>query len=192
MAAETMDQGLSRDELLALKNRRTGVLMFQISWIMVFLCLIVANLQLRGNFASWPPVGVAALDRILPTIATVALLASAFAARAALRAIASDARQPFFRNWQIAIALGAVFLAIMVYEGIISGSTGQYSAIFRVMVAYHAIHAVVIGYLMIRAWNTARLGGYDSVRYWGVEAAAKLWYFVVIAWVLFYVVLYVI
>jgi hypothetical protein len=35
-----------------------------------------------------------------------------------------------------------------------------------------------------------RAAAYDSVRHWAVEATTKLWYFVVIAWILFYIVLY--
>ena len=49
---------LSREELQNLRNLRTGVTIFQLSWIMVFVCLIIVNLQLRGNFVSWPPPGM--------------------------------------------------------------------------------------------------------------------------------------
>jgi len=37
--------------------------------------------------------------------------------------------------------------------------------------------------------NRAR---YNPVNFWSVEAAAQLWYFVVVAWLLFFVVLYII
>ena len=33
--------------------------------------------------------------------------------------------------------------------------SGQYSTVFRVMTAYHAVHALVIGYIMIRVYRNA-------------------------------------
>jgi heme/copper-type cytochrome/quinol oxidase subunit 3 len=192
MEHTTAPAPLSRDEALTLKNQRTGVLVFQISWIMVFVCLILINLQIRANFATWPPPGIEALDRILPTVGLIALAASAFLARRGLHAIARDDRAAMLTAWKGALGLGVAFLVVMAFEWVQAGSTGQYSTIFRVMVGYHALHALVIGYLMVRVLRNAQAGGYDSVRYWGVEAAAKLWYFVVVAWAMFYVVLYVI
>ena len=66
-----VEQALSRSERQALANKRTAVTVFQVSWIMVFVCLIVVNLQIRSSYPTWPPPGVDALDRILPTVATI-------------------------------------------------------------------------------------------------------------------------
>jgi len=181
---------LSREELQNLRNLRTGVTIFQLSWIMVFVCLIIVDLQLRGNFVSWPPPGVAPLDPVLPTLATIGLLVSAFMAYRGLRAIQHDKREAFRSQWRIAMGLGALFVLIMAYEWLIIPVSGQYSTLFRVMTAYHAVHAVVIGYIMYRIYRNA--AAYDQVHNWAVEASAKLWYFVVVAWIMFYVVLYLI
>jgi len=43
---------------------------FQISWILVFVCLIMVNLQVRANLRRGPA-GCAPLDAVLPTLATV-------------------------------------------------------------------------------------------------------------------------
>ncbi len=180
---------LSRQELQDLRNKRTGVTVFQISWILVFVCLIMVNLQMRANFASWPPPGVAPLDALLPTLATLGLLASALLTRGGLRAIQSENRANFQSLWGIALALGVVFVGIMAFEWVTIPPSGQYSTLFRVMVAYHAVHALVIGYIMIRVYRNA--AAYDAVHNWAVEAATKLWYFVVIAWIMFYLVLYI-
>ncbi len=179
---------LSREELMALRNKRTGVTVFQISWIMVFICLIVVNLQLRGNFASWPPPGVESLDKVLPTLATIGLLVSMALARMALKSIQREQVSVFKTQWGGALALGAGFLVIMAFQWFSVPFSGQYSTVFRVMIAYHAIHAVVIGTIMIYVYRNA--ASYDAVHNWAVEAAAKLWYFVTIAWVLFYIVIY--
>ena len=184
------ERELSREELLALKNKRTGVTIFQISWIMVFVCLIVVNLQMRVNFASWPPPGVPPLDPMLPTLATLALLVSTWLARSGLRAIERDQRDSLRAQWRIAIGLGVAFVLIMAFEWLTIPFSGQFSTVFRVMVAYHAVHALVIGYIMIRVYQSAAT--YNSLHHWAVEASAKLWYFVTAAWILFYIVLYII
>lgn len=184
------ERELSREELLALRNKRTAVTVFQCSWIMVFVCLIIADLWLRQDFVSWPPPGVAPLDPLLPTIATVGLLISAALAGGGLRAIRNGKRAAFLLQWRIALGLGILFVLIMAYAWISVPVSGLYSQLFRVMTAYHAIHALVIGYIMIYVYRHA--DAYDQVHNWAVEASVKLWYFVVVAWILFYVVLYLI
>lgn len=187
-----MESELSRDELLALKNKRTGVFIFQVSWILVFVCLIVVNLQIRSNFTSWPPPGVETLSRVLPTIAVVGLIVSGILARRGLNAMRSGTTADFFPNWFGALVLGGGFLLIMAYEFLSVPITGQYSTLFRVMTAFHAVHAFAIGWIMTQVYANARQGMYDSARHWMVEAAAKMWYFVVVAWIMFYTVLYII
>lgn len=192
MQQEALEQGLSRDELMALKNKRTGVTIFQISWILVFVCLIVVNLQLRSNFPSWPPAGVAELSIALPTMATVGLLVSAVLARRGLQAMRAGEIASFLRNWRVAVTLGAGFVLIMAYEWLSVQFSGQYSNVFRVMTAFHGFHALVIGWIMLVVYKNAHAGLYDATRHWAVEAAAKMWYFVVVAWIMFYTVLYII
>jgi len=188
-----MEQSLSREELQALRNKRTGVTVFQISWIMVFVCLIVVNLQIRSNFPTWPPAGVAPLDWVLPTIATLGLIASTWFARTALKALEADRLESFLAQWRITLILAVAFVAIMAFEWITVPESGQYSTLFRVMTAFHGIHALVIGAIMLRVYRTAQTGVYtDAGQRWVVEAGAKLWYFVTIAWLMFFTVLYII
>lgn len=159
---------------------------------MVFICLMTVNLQIRANYVSWPPAGVASLDRILPTLATVGLIVSGFYAARGLNGIRTEQRDAFFTNWRWALLLGVGFIAIMAFEWFIVPFSEQYSTIFRVMTAYHAIHALIIGWMMLRVYRNARAGAYSPSDQWAVEGAAKLWYFVVIAWILFYIVLYIV
>jgi len=181
---------LSRRELQDLRNKRTGVTIFQLSWMLVFVCLIIVNLQIRSNFVSWPPPGVAPLDSVLPTVATIGLIASVWLVRAGLKAIANDQRERLRRYWQLALLLAVGFIGVMAFEWWTVPVSGQYSTLFRVMTAFHGVHALVIGYILF--WVYRHAHAYDSVHHWAVEAAAKLWYFVVVAWMLFYVVLYLI
>ena len=163
---------------------------FQLSWILVFVCLIMVNLQIRGNFASWPPPGVEPLDPVLPTIATLGLLASAVLARAGLQAIQHDRRDALRSYWLATVALGVGFVLILAFAWPRVPFSGPYSTVFRVMTAFHSVHALVIGLILFRVLS--RAADYDSVHNWAVEASTKLWYFVVVAWLLFYTVLYLI
>lgn len=191
MQRDVLERGeLSRRELQDLRNKRTGVTIFQLSWMLVFVCLIIVNLQIRNNFVSWPPPGVAPLDSSLPTVAMVGLLISLWLVRAGLKAIANDQRELLRRNWGLALLLAVGFILIMAFEWWTVPISGQYSTLFRVMTAFHAVHALVIGYILF--WVYRHADAYDKVHHWAVEAAAKLWYFVVVAWILFYVVLYLI
>ncbi|MCA9905605.1 MAG: cytochrome c oxidase subunit 3 [Anaerolineae bacterium] len=191
MAQNVAEQGLSRDELIALRNKRTGMTVFQISWIMVFVCLIVVNWQIRGNSPAWPPAGVEPLPWALPTIVTILLVVSGWLVHNALQAINANQLGRFFGQWRAALVLGAVFVAVIAFEWITIPTTGQYSTVFRVMTAYHAVHAVAIGLYMWYVDGRVRSKHVTARDTWAVEAGMKLWYFVIAAWIMFYVVLYV-
>lgn len=197
----------ARDEELALKNKRTGMTIFQISWIMAFISLVVVNWQLRFGETSWPPAGIEPLNPLLPTLVTVGLIVSVVLARRANTAISEDQQQRFRILWRGTLVLGAIFIAVMLFEWVnvpevstemmvlangieTEGVTNQYYAVFRLMTGFHIFHALVIGIYMLMVLHKANQGAYGSRDYWDVEAGMKLWYFVVVAWLMFYVVLY--
>lgn len=68
----------------------------------------------------------------------------------------------------------------------------QYGVTFRLMTGFHFVHALVILGIMIYVYRNGQQGIYtgDDHDSWAVEGTAKLWYFVTVAWILFYVVLY--
>jgi heme/copper-type cytochrome/quinol oxidase subunit 3 len=192
MAQKAAEQELSRDELIALRNKRTGMTVFQLSWIMVFVCLFLVNLQIRANTGQWPPEGVARLDQVLPTVMSVLLLASGVTARAALNSLEANKNKRFFSEWRATWVLGVVFTVAMIVALLMIQDGGQYGTIARVMIAYHAIHAAVIALYMWQVEGRVRAGIVNARDSWSVEAGVKLWNFVIVAWVLFYVALYVI
>lgn len=187
-----LEQNLSREELQAIRNRRTGLLIFQISWIMAFVCLVIVNWQIRSTAPQWPPAGVEPVPWALPAVATAALAVSALQVRRGLRAVHADAQPAFIRAWQIGLALGAAFIVIMLYEFLVIPYTGVYSDVFRMMTGFHMVHAIAIGYVLLRVYRGGRAGRYGPLNFWPVEGAAGLWYFVLVAWLLFFVVLYLI
>ncbi len=190
MQQNLLEQHLSKEELLALKNKRSGMTVFQISWIMAFFCLIIVNWQLRYSYTQWPPPGVEKMGLALPTLATAALLASVFLARRGLKAVRQDKRETFLTLWGTVLVLGALFVVIMAYEWLIVPLGTQYGTVFRLMTGFHGFHALVIGIYMMTIYQNARKGQYGQFDFWAVEAAVKLWYFVAFAWIMFYAVLY--
>jgi heme/copper-type cytochrome/quinol oxidase subunit 3 len=89
-----------------------------------------------------------------------------------------------------ALALGALFILIMIYEWLAVPMGTQYGTVFRLMTGFHGIHALVIGLYMFNVYQQARAGRYHALNAWAVEAGVKLWYFVAFAWMMFYIVLY--
>lgn len=190
--AEKQRQREEREAAIRLRNNRLGVTVFQISWIMIFICLVVVNWQM-GFSPGWRPEGLEKPDGLLPAVATIALLASTWLARGAWRAVTQDRLQGFLNQWRGAILMGVVFLAIMMSQffAIEPGPDGQqFGYMYRLMIGYHALHALVIGYLMVQVYRRGRHSHYHAGNSWAVEGTTKLWYFVTVAWILFYIVLY--
>lgn len=180
---------------LRLKNNRLGMTIFQASWIMVFLALIVVNWQLRFSYEAWPPTGVAPFDPLLPSAATGALLLSALLVRRGLAALRSGRAGAFLMHWRGAMVLGVAFMSIIVYEFASVSEAAmatQYGVTMRLMTGFHFAHALAILAVMVVVYRKGGRGLYagDEHESWAVEGAAKLWYFVTLAWLLFYIVLY--
>ena len=175
MKQTVLENELSRAELQALKNKRTGLSLFQLSWILVFVCLIVMNWQLRYREITWPPPGVEPAPLLLPSIATVSLLISVWITRRAVGFIAQGQVKPFLSHWRISMALGVAFVLVMLYEWVTVPVTGMYSTIFRTMTGFHGLHAVVIGIMMLMVYRRAKQKQYGPTNYWLVEATAGLW-----------------
>lgn len=192
MQQQAVETSLTRAELQALRNKRTGLAIFQVSWIMAFVCLIFVNIMLRGRAESWPPPGVDHLNAAVPTLMTLGLIASSLFARRGVRAIRLEDRASFLSNWRVTMALAALFVVAMTVEWLTVPVSGQYSNVFRLMVGFHGVHALVIGLILVRVYRSGTAGEYDARHFWPVEGSAGLWYFVTIAWLLFYAVLYLI
>jgi len=190
---ELLEDELTREELQDLRNKRTGMFIFQVSWIMAFLCLVMVNWQLSFS-REWLPEGAERMSVLPATFATATLLLSAFLARRGLQAIRADDRSSFLREWAVALGLGSLFVMVMLYEWIAINNTSaagtQYAQVFRLMTGFHMVHAVAIGGYMFSVWQGARAGHYGPLNFWAVEAGLKLWYFVFIAWMIFYGVIY--
>lgn len=189
LSNDTLQNNLTREEYQALQNKRAGMFIFQVSWIMAFMCMVVVNWQMRFS-PDWLPEGTEPLSPIPATIATFGLLISAVLVRGAHIAVQADDIKPFLMQWLGALALGVLFIAIMLFEFFAVEPGTQYAQVFRLMTGFHVFHALVIGAYMVNVYRNGQRGYYNRFEFWAVEAGAKLWYFVGIAWILFYVVIY--
>jgi heme/copper-type cytochrome/quinol oxidase subunit 3 len=184
------DRPLTREEQIALKNKRTGITIFQISWILVFVCLVIVYFQLRSEEIVWPPPGVQPAALVPGLLATAALFGSAALVWNGMRAARANRMQGLITQWSGALVLGAAFILIAGLQWISVPAGNPYGMAFRVMVGYHLLHAIVIGAYLLWTLRAVRGGRVTPRDLWPVEAGARLWYFVLVAWVLFFVPLY--
>jgi heme/copper-type cytochrome/quinol oxidase subunit 3 len=184
-----------REAALRLKNNKLGITIFQWTWILVFVCLVLVYWQM-GFTPGWHPTPDQKPGLLLPVIATVLLLVSAWTARVGLRQVKADSVPGFQSQWLIAIVTGGLFFLIMVQQFFALPGTGieteQYGQLYRVMIGYHVAHALAILFMMIQVYRYSQLGNYHANNHWSVEATVRLWDFVVVAWLMFFVVLYLI
>lgn len=186
----SIEEQLRQDEALVLKNNRLGMSIFQVTWIFAFLCMVVVNWQLRFS-RNWKPEGTQEADFLIGLFATGTLCMSTFLVWRSMKAIRQDNLSVFLPQWLGAIGLALLFVAVMFFEWVtIAQPDTQYAQVFRLMTGFHMVHALVIGAYMMIVYFNARRGNYGADHHWAVEAGAKLWYFVLVAWFIFYIVIY--
>jgi heme/copper-type cytochrome/quinol oxidase subunit 3 len=184
-----LEEELSREEHQALQNKRAGMFIFQVSWIMAFVALIVVNWQMRFS-PVWKPEGTPEANPLIGIFATLTLVFSSVLIWRSLQAIRNDDIKSFLVQLAGTIGLGGVFILTMLVEWFALPEGTNYAKVFRLMTGFHMFHAFVIGAYLVYVWQTGRMGAYNRQNAWAVEAGAKLWYFVLVAWLLFYIVIY--
>lgn len=190
MQRDLLELGLTRQEQQALQNKRAGIFIFQASWILTFVCLVIVNWQMRFS-SNWMPNPNDRMGILISTIATAMLGGSTLMVRQAVKVVNNQNLSQFLRLWLMSIILGGAFVVLIGYEWVIIPTGTQYAQVFRVMTGFHIIHAVSIGFYLGLVYVNGRKRVYNANDYlWAVEAGAKLWYFVLVAWLLFYVVIY--
>jgi cytochrome c oxidase subunit 3 len=160
---------------------------------MVFALAIGAYFYLRTRMPAWPPDGVAPPDLRWGTINTIVLLMSMIPNELAKRAGGRIDLQAV-RIWMVAcLAFGVVFNALRVYEFAhlnVTWDHDAYGSIVWVLLGLHTTHIVtdfldtaVLAVLMF-------VGPIEEKRFVDVEENAVYWYFVVLAWLPIYGVIY--
>ena len=159
----------------------------------VFALAIASYFYFRTRMPAWPPDGVAPPDLRWGTLNTVVLIASMAPNELAKRAGARiDLRG--VRLWMVAcLVFGMAFNILRVYEFLhlnVRWDHDAYGSIVWVLLGLHTTHIItdfldtaVLAVLMF-------VGPIEEKRFVDVEENAAYWYFVVIAWLPIYGVIY--
>lgn len=175
-----------------LAMNRLGMWLFLISETFLFAGILVARIVLLRNDDGFTR---PELDQGLGLLITSILLVSSFAINFGEVAISQGDRRRFLLAYGAAILMGLIFVGGVAYEWSIAHfSPGDHveGGMFFFMTGIHALHVVTGLILLIIVYFNGRKGIYTKESHWGAEAAALYWHFVDVAWVFFYVALYLI
>ena len=160
---------------------------------MVLSCLVATYFFMRISQPEWPPPGIKEPDLLLPTIATLILLASSFPVHRGDKGIERGDRQTLWRGMTAGIVLALIFLAIKAYEYSsleYRWDSHAYGSIVWAISGFHALHVVALVLKTTVVAGLGRLGYFNEQRRLGVIVNGIYWHFVVVVWIPLYLVLY--
>lgn len=148
----------------------------------------------------WPRAGTTAgvPETLVPLTAvnTLILVSSSFVLLWGEKGLFKGKRKQYLWGLGLTLLMGAVFLAIQIYEYaelIGKGFTLEqsiYSSLFYILTGTHGLHVfgglVFLGIIFVRSL----LGQFDEKRHTGLTAASYYWHFVDVVWVLLFVIVY--
>jgi cytochrome c oxidase subunit III len=159
---------------------------------MVFAMIMMAYIYLKGRVPHWPPSGPPP-DLLWGTVNTVVLLASCVP-----NALAKAAAERFdlakVRLWMAACMMfGLAFNIIRFVEfGALNvrWDSNAYGSAVWLLLVLHTVHLFTDFYDTLVLWILMRTGPIEGKRFLDVSENAFYWYFVVIAWVPLYAIVY--
>lgn len=163
-----------------------GIGVFIIGEILIFLGLFASYWTLRlSSGAAWPPAGTPHIDKVLPLIMTVLLVASSLTYHYGESQLNEGNKSTFMLWLVVSIVLGASFLGCTLYEyshlfheNFVPG-TNQYSAAFYSLTGFHGSHVFVglASFLFILVGMM-----FGRVHDMLVKVAGIYWHFVDVVW----------
>lgn len=177
-------EGLSHKNLVE-GAAATGLPLFIISEICIFLSLFISYWMMRLYAESWPPAGTPEINTTIPLIMTVLLVSSSATIHVAEEKL-EHGDLGGFRLWLIlTLLLGSLFLGCTVYEyshliehGFVP-STNSFSSAFFAITGFHASHVVVGLGTFIFVLIPAFFGKTNKTF---VLCASVYWHFVDVVW----------
>lgn len=171
-----------------------GMLIFVGTELMFFAGLVSAFVIARSHAVGWPPPGQPRLPVVATALNTLVLLASGAVLVSAGRASATVfGRHRALRRLTVAVALGALFVAVQGVEWArllaygLTMRSSQYGSFFYLIVGMHAAHAVAAMAALLHARARLAQGALSADAF---AAVRVLWYFVVGVWPVLYLVVY--
>src|SRR5262249_37170644 len=170
-----------------------GMIIFLASWAMMFAAMFFAYAFVRARSASWPPADVPELPVALPALNTLVLFASSAFQQYGLIAIRRGSARKLGWALLVAVALGALFLALQLSlwirlyeEGLRPRTGGPYGSVFYGLTWFHALH-VAVGLAAIAVLCTkAFRGRFTAAKYLPVRLWTLYWHFVGAVWALMF------
>ena len=170
-----------------------GIVFLIVHQAALFIALISAYLYIQANAVQFPPDGIQPPELTLPFIATSILLVSSVLAFFAQTSIQQSLQGRGVLLLLGVIGLGAAFAAIQIFEYTripFLPQENAYTSLFIAITGLHLLYVLTgLGLLtFVALWLgfhfvDARHAGY-------LQNVILLWHFVVVAWLLIFVVLY--
>lgn len=174
-------------------NNWLGLAIFLASYALVFALLTTVHLYFRLRAPVWPPDGLPRPDALLPALNVLVLVVAALGTSWAEASIRRERWAGVRLGLTATILLG---LAFSLAQGLelsrigFSIHDGTYGATFFTLTIFHALH-VVVGVLWAGVVLARATRGYVAPdRPFALQATTLYWYFIAVAWVIMFAVLY--
>ncbi len=191
MSSLSLTADTPRESARSRTDAGLGMALFIGSWSMAFAALFLSFLILRNREPVWPPVGAVLPSLPLASLATLALLASSFTVRLAVRRGARGDRG-LLGGWLATCALGLVFAALQTWlwrdlwaAGALPDS-GLYAGLFYLLTWFHAAHVAVGLVLLGLVALGIRAGRIGPARISPATSVATFWHFVDAIWLVMF------
>jgi len=171
-----------------------GMVLFITSEVMFFGGLFSAYLSTRARYPEWPPHGVE-IDRLIPSVLTVVLVASSVTAHRAVTAARADERRPAATALLATIALGVLFLGGQALEYARLGFSlddSAFTTVFFTLTGFHGLHVAAGIVILALALARVRSGSTPARTEAQVEAGSYYWHFVDAIWLVLFTIVYLI
>lgn len=160
----------------------------------VFLLAIASYFYLQGNELAWPPPDTPLPGLLLPTINTLILLASLWPNQL-VKTHAEEEDIAKVRLWMVIADLFAIaFVVVRGFEYAtleVFWDSNAYGSLVWTLLSLHTVHLVtdLVDSLVLTVLMFTR-HGHEGRRFVDVSENSFYWYFVVLAWLPIYAVLY--
>ena len=177
---------------------RVGMGLFIASEVMFFAAFFWAffnaSLGVNPSVTQWPPPGITPMHTwTIPFVNTLILLSSGAAVHWAQHGLEADRREQLKRGLALAVALGAIFLSLQIYEygeATFGFKEGVYPSVFYMATGFHGFHVFVGVCFLAVCLVRALRGGFTARQHVGFQAAAWYWHFVDVVWLFLFVWVY--
>lgn len=175
-----------------------AIWVFILAELLVFGIFFLAYAFARANNVDLFNESQITLDRTAGAINTLVLITSSYFVVRAVAAIREGNNALCVRWLNAAIAMGAIFIIVKIFEyhakfslGI-NLSTNTFYMFYLSLTFFHFMH-VILGMIILAAvMLKAKQGGYSPQNHTGVETGASYWHMVDLVWVILFPLVYVI